>query len=52
MKEKNFVNLFLFVWWMGGFVVAHGWWKILAILLPPYAWYLFLEKILTSFKVI
>lgn len=48
MKEKNFISLFLFVWWMAGMAVATGWWKIVAIFMPPYAWYVFIEKLLKS----
>jgi len=46
VKEKNFISLFMFVWWMAGIAVASGWWKLFAILMPPYAWYIFIEKLL------
>jgi hypothetical protein len=52
MKEKNLVSLFLFVWWFSGIAVAAGWWKLIAILIPPYAWYVFMEKLLKSLGVI
>lgn len=32
--------------WMGGVVLAEGWFKMLAIFIPFYSWYLFVEKIM------
>ena len=51
MKERNLISLFMFVWWFAGIAVASGWWKALAIILPPYAWYVFMEKMLKSLGV-
>ena len=36
----------LFTSWMGGIVVAEGGLKVFAILIPFYAWYLFVERIM------
>jgi hypothetical protein len=52
MKEKNnWISLFLFVWWFAGIAAASGSWKILAIFVPPYAWYLFAERLLEYFRI-
>lgn len=40
-----FVLLF-FASWIGGMVLANGWWKLLAFFFFPYSWYLLLEKYL------
>ena len=37
------------VWgWVAGTVVAHGWWKLAAYVVPPYAWYLVVERLMTK----
>lgn len=53
MKEKNcaFVSLFLFVWWFAGMTSVSGSWKIVAILIPPYAWYVFADRLLKSLHI-
>lgn len=30
--------------WIGGTVLAPGWWKAAAFVIPPYAWYLLAER--------
>lgn len=32
--------------WLAGVVFAAGWMKVLAIIVPPYAWYLVAERML------
>jgi hypothetical protein len=51
VKEKNLVSLFVLVWWIAGIASATGWWKLIAIFIPPYAWYIFMEKFLKSMGV-
>jgi len=35
------------IFWIGGIVLAKGWVTVTAaILFPPFAWYLFIEKIM------
>jgi len=29
--------------WLAGIALAQGWWKLLAIFVPPYGWYLLVE---------
>ena len=36
----------LIVFWLIGIVLAKGWLFLVAIVLPPYGWYLVVEKIL------
>lgn len=48
----DFWKMVLFVSWMGGVVVAEGGYKIFAILIPFYAWYLFMEKIMKASGII
>lgn len=33
--------------WLAGTVLAAGWLKLIAIIFPPYAWYLCIERIMT-----
>ena len=30
--------------WIGGAVLAPGWWKVAAFCFPPYPWYLLVER--------
>lgn len=30
--------------WIGGTVLAPGWWKAAAFVFPPYPWYLVVER--------
>jgi hypothetical protein len=48
----DFWKMVLFVSWMGGVVVAEGGYKIFAILIPFYAWYLFMERIMKASGII
>lgn len=34
------------IWWFAGIVFAVSWFKLLAVIFPPYAMYLVVEKIL------
>ena len=43
-NTMTFPNLILLATWIAGVVIAPGFWKILAVLLPFYAWYLFIER--------
>ena len=41
----DFVGVMLLgVAWLAGVVLAAGWWKLLAIVVPFYAWYLVVER--------
>ena len=40
-------SLFLLLWIMG-VVAASGWLKALAVILPPYAWYLAVELLMRA----
>lgn len=46
MKEISYM-VFMFVWFLG-MAIAHSWWKILAIVFPPYGFYLTAEWLLTE----
>jgi len=56
MKEtsvtKAFLSLVMSASWLAGVAVAQGWIKLVAILLPPYAWYIFIEKLMQFYKII
>ena len=40
-------SLLIMVTWLAGIVIAKGFWSsIFAILIPPYAWYLVIEKLM------
>lgn len=43
---KDLWKAILFVGWLGGIVIADGYLKIAAILIPFYSWYLFAERIM------
>lgn len=30
--------------WLAGTVLAPGWWKLAALVFPPYPWYLVVER--------
>ena len=40
-------NMAVIIAWICGITLAKGWWTLLAVLLPPYGWYLIAELILT-----
>ena len=42
----------LFVSWMGGIVIAEGGLKVFAIIIPFYAWYLFVERVMKTLGLI
>jgi len=51
MKIQNsyfdsLLGFIFFVWWISGVVYAVGWFKLLAVLFPPYAMYLVVEKLM------
>jgi hypothetical protein len=42
---KYLVELFVVVCWLAGIVLAHGFWSVLlAVLFPPWGWYLLVER--------
>lgn len=43
--------LTLIVTWLAGIVLAKGAWKLAALLVPPYGWYLIVERIMQSLEV-
>ncbi len=38
--------------WLGGTVLAPGFWKIAAVFFPPYAWYLVAELLMQRWGLI
>jgi len=34
--------------WLAGSVIATGWWKLAAVVFPPYAWYLVVERLMQA----
>jgi hypothetical protein len=54
MKEttKPLMSLILSVSWIAGVVLAQGYLKIAAALLPPYAWYLLIERLMKVYGII
>jgi hypothetical protein len=57
MKEnmntaKAMVSLIMSTAWIAGMVIAQGWLKIIAIVFPPYAWYLLIEKLMKFYGII
>ncbi len=45
--ESLFGFLFI-IWWFVGIVYALGWFKLLAVLFPPYAMYLVIENLMIA----
>ena len=44
---NHIVELIAITLWIGGLVIAKGFWSVLfALIFPPYAWYLVAEKII------
>lgn len=57
MKEnmnasKAIVSLIMSASWLAGIVIAQGWLKLIAIIFPPYSWYLLIEKLMKFYGVI
>lgn len=44
MREATYIAIITL--WLAGIVLAQGWWKLLAIFFPFYAWYLVIERIM------
>jgi hypothetical protein len=38
--------------WIGGTVLAPGWWKLAASVFPPYPWYLVVERLMQAFGLV
>ena len=49
---KYLLDFALVVAWLAGVVLAHGGWKLLAFLFPPYALYLVVERLMEIAKII
>ena len=50
---KSLAQLFAFLVYVSGIVIANGFWStVLAIFLPPWAWYLAVEKFLIYYQII
>jgi hypothetical protein len=49
---KALMSLLMSVSWLAGIVVAQGWLKLFAILLPPYAWYLIVERLMKVYEIV
>lgn len=43
---ESAMTLIFLAFWFGGIAIAKGWFAVLALFFPPYAWYLAIEKIL------
>jgi len=50
--NNDYIKFVLFACWYCGIVVAQGWWKVLATVFPPYAWYIFVEKMMKFYGII
>lgn len=47
---RGFWSLIAFAIWIAGIVIAKGfWWTVASIFIPPVAWYLIIERVLTHF---
>lgn len=46
MKEISYI-FFISVWFLG-MAMAAGWWKLLAIIFPPYSLYLVAERVVAT----
>lgn len=47
---KNLSGLLILITWLGGVVLAKGFWSTaFSIFIPPWAWYLVVEKIMMHF---
>lgn len=53
MKEltKAAMSLIITTSWIAGIVLAQGYLKALAFFLPPYAWYLLVERIMKIYGI-
>ena len=48
---EKFVEFLLTIMWIIGFIIAKGFWStFFTIIFPPYAWYLFIERVLILVK--
>ena len=46
-RGTAWLTLTMIIAWIAGIVLAHGFWSTAAaVTLPPYAWYLFIERIM------
>ena len=46
-KPSEFTALLAILLWLAGMVLAQGFWvTVVAVLFPPYAWYLVVERAL------
>lgn len=44
------IGVLVVISWTCGVVLAQGWYKVLASVFPPYAWYKVCEKVLESYR--
>lgn len=51
-SSKAIVSLIMSTSWLAGIVIAQGWLKLVAILFPPYSWYLLIEKLMKYYGII
>lgn len=55
-KMEKLINLVTWatgvITWLAGIVLAKGWLKLLAFLLPPYGWYLIVERTMQAFGIV
>ncbi len=50
---KYALQFLILVWWFGGMAVANGFWStLLAIVMPPWAMYLVVERVFNMLGVI
>jgi hypothetical protein len=50
MSMKHIISLILFIGWLGGIVIANGFWSTLfALIVPFWSWYLLVERIVIKF---
>ena len=49
---KSIISFTLFLGWVAGFIIAKGWWAVLAFFVPFAAWYFVVEKLMLFWGVI
>jgi hypothetical protein len=49
---RAITGFILLVSWVAGFVIAKGFWSTVFCIIPLWSWYLVVEKLLISFKLI
>ena len=43
---RELAALMAIVWWLAGIALSKGWLMLAAVIVPPYAWYVVVERVL------